>query len=68
MTLLKRGAAALLPSLCVVGIGLALGLSVYAYRLPPINLDLTAERSPVILDREGRLLRAFTTEEGRWRL
>jgi penicillin-binding protein 1C len=46
----------------------AAALSIYALSLPPINLDLTAERSPVVLDRDGRLLRAFTTEGGRWRL
>jgi penicillin-binding protein 1C len=40
----------------------------YAASLPEIDLDLTAARSTVVLDREGRLLRAFTTDDGRWRL
>jgi penicillin-binding protein 1C len=44
------------------------GIAIYASSLPSINLDLTAERSPVVLDRAGRLLRAFTTQGGRWRL
>jgi penicillin-binding protein 1C len=57
----------------ILAFGLAVGmfvagLTIYALALPPINLDLTSERSPVVLDRDGRLLRAFTTEGGRWRL
>lgn len=47
---------------------LSSALLFYAARLPPLDLSRTAERSPVILDREGRLLRAFTTDDGRWRL
>lgn len=57
----------LIALLSVVAAGIA-ALAIYAASLPPINLDLTSERSPVVLDREGRLLRAFTTQEGRWRL
>jgi penicillin-binding protein 1C len=57
----------------ILAFSLAIGISatvltIYALSLPPINLDLTSERSPVVLDRDGRLLRAFTTEGGRWRL
>jgi penicillin-binding protein 1C len=37
-------------------------------QMPEINLDLSAGRSPIVLDRDGRLLRAFTMEDGRWRL
>lgn len=36
--------------------------------LPPLDLTEIAERSVTVSDRNGRLLRAFTTEEGRWRL
>ena len=39
-----------------------------ASRLPPIDLAALAERSPVVLDRDGKLLRAFVTQDGRWKL
>ncbi|MGL5114425.1 MAG: penicillin-binding protein 1C [Beijerinckiaceae bacterium] len=42
---------------------LAVGLS-----LPPLDLSGTAERSPVVLDRKGEVLRAFTMADGRWRM
>ena len=37
-------------------------------RLPPLDLSNVAERSPIVLDRHGRLLRAFTMADGRWRM
>ncbi|MCE1237377.1 MAG: penicillin-binding protein 1C [Hyphomicrobiales bacterium] len=37
-------------------------------RLPRLDPRLAEVRSTVVLDREGRLLRPFLTEEGRWRL
>ena len=39
---------------------------VYALGPPPLGKDL--ETSHVVLDREGRVLRAYATSEGRWRL
>ena len=39
---------------------------VYSLGRPPLGKDL--ETSHVVLDREGRLLRAYATTEGRWRL
>ncbi len=39
-----------------------------ASQLPPIDLAAIAERSPVVLDRDGKLLRAFVTQDGRWKL
>ena len=37
-------------------------------RLGPPNLEQTTEVSTTVLDRHDRLLRAFTTDDGRWRL
>lgn len=57
-----------------LGVGLAAGLvgaggMAAAWRdLPPLDLSQLAERSATVSDRHGRLLRAFTTDEGRWRL
>ena len=38
------------------------------YALGPARLGKGLEYSHVVLDREGRLLRAYATREGRWRL
>jgi len=38
------------------------------YALGPAPLGQNLEYSHVVLDREGRLLRAYATREGRWRL
>ncbi len=56
--------------LVVVGLGLISILTARAYLTAPGPLDLadTAHGSPVVLDRNGKLLRAFTMEDGRWRL
>ena len=37
-------------------------------RLGPPNLETTSQLSITVLDRRDRLLRAFTTPDGRWRL
>jgi penicillin-binding protein 1C len=39
---------------------------VYSLGPPPLGKDL--ETSHIVLDREGRLLRAYATSDGRWRL
>ncbi|WP_420103238.1 transglycosylase domain-containing protein, partial [Bosea sp. (in: a-proteobacteria)] len=43
-------------------------LILYARSLPPLDLARAADRSTVVLDREGRLLRPFLTTDGRWKL
>jgi penicillin-binding protein 1C len=45
-----------------------LALAITWARLPPLDLAPTAERSPIVLDRSGQLLRAFTMQDGRWRM
>ncbi len=37
-------------------------------RLGPLNLAHAEHISPTVVDRNGNLLRAFTTKDGRWRL
>jgi penicillin-binding protein 1C len=34
----------------------------------PLNLDAPSQGSRIVVDRNGQLLRAFTTPDGRWRL
>ena len=45
-----------------------LGFAVYVVTLPPVDMSAANERSAVVLDRNGQLLRPFTTPDGRWRL
>ncbi len=61
---LKIGVAAC--ALAVVAATTALTL--YIRSLPPLDLSAAADRSTVVLDREGRLLRPFLTTDGRWKL
>jgi penicillin-binding protein 1C len=46
----------------------ALALGAFAWSLGPAPLGKTLEYSHAVLDRNGRLLRAYATSEGRWRL
>jgi penicillin-binding protein 1C len=46
----------------------AAALTLYIRALPPLDLTAAADRSAVVLDREGRLLRPFLTADGRWKL
>lgn len=56
-------AAAVLPLLALVGI-----VEHKVRRLPPLPLEQAERFSVTVLDRQDRLLRAFTTQDGRWRL
>ncbi|MBI3700497.1 MAG: penicillin-binding protein 1C [Afipia sp.] len=54
-----------------LGIALAVGLSVFAIWiawLPPLPLEQARRASTVVVDRNGKLLRAFAMPDGRWRL
>src|SRR4249920_3932483 len=59
---------AILTSTGGVGAAVALAGAVWAYSLGSAPLGKNLEYSHVVLDREGRLLRAYATREGRWRL
>lgn len=69
----RRGRIALrLYAVAVAGlVVVALGLGALrgaVLRLPPLDPRLAEVRSTVVLDRDGRLLRPFLTDDGRWRL
>jgi penicillin-binding protein 1C len=51
-----------------VGSTLAGAVSGYFSALGPPPLGVEIERSRLVVDRDGRLLRPYTTREGRWRL
>lgn len=57
----------LLVGLALAAAGLAAGLLTLDRLFPP-NLARYQERSTEIVDANGRLLRAFTTPDGKWRL
>ncbi|WP_284178710.1 penicillin-binding protein 1C [Rhabdaerophilum sp. SD176] len=47
---------------------LPLGFALYARGLPPLDLDALKERSTIVVDRNGKLLRPFVMADGRWRM
>jgi len=53
---------------CALALVAAAALTLYARSLPPLDLSAADDRSTVVLDREGRLLRPFLTADGRWKL
>src|SRR5262245_53334483 len=57
--------AALLFGLALMGLA---GAGFVADRMLPPPLERLAPVSTLVLDREGRVLRAYTTAEGNWRL
>ena len=63
-------AARRLLALAVAGLAAATGvaLEVTKQNIGPLPLEAAEATSVTVLDRENRLLRAFTTKDGRWRL
>lgn len=53
---------------CAAGAVMLLGFFVYAAWLPPLDLAALQARSPIVVDRNGALLRPFAMADGRWRL
>jgi penicillin-binding protein 1C len=51
-----------------LGLAVPAAWSEYLQRLGPIDLLSARQGSTIVVDREGRLLRAFTLPDGRWRL
>lgn len=49
-------------------VAVAVGAGAYVYALGPVPLGRHLAYSRLVLDRNGKLLRAYATPEGRWRL
>lgn len=64
----RRAARWIASSLTLLAMTGCVALLAYAASLPPLDLTTASDRSTVVLDREGRLLRPFLTEDGRWKL
>jgi penicillin-binding protein 1C len=64
---LRRGTI-LAAVLMVAALMPALTLWRFVESLGPLDLSVAENRSTVVLDRDGQLLRPFATQDGRWRL
>ncbi len=53
---------------CALALGVPVATSSYLRYLGPLDLSSSREGSTQVVDRDGRLLRAFTLTDGRWRL
>src|SRR5208282_3593768 len=61
--------AIILRSCCAVAALSLLALAAYSLKLfEPLPLEAASSSSRLVLDRDGHLLRAFTTPDGSWRL
>lgn len=66
--ILKKSAVAIAIIAAAFPLALLLALLIKATSLPPLSLTDARETSVIVTDREGRLLRPYATEDGRWRL
>ncbi len=66
--LARRGWFWLAASAAAVVIAMGAVFGMVAASLQPLDMAAANERSTVVLDRNDRLLRAYTTPDGRWRL
>jgi penicillin-binding protein 1C len=57
-----------LVSLSALAIVVSAATALYVRALGPLDVSAATRGSTIAVDREGHLLRAFTTEDGRWRL
>ena len=65
---LLGGAAALISATSVSAAAAWVGVELAKSRMGPPPLEVANDLSTVVLDRHGKLLRAFTTSNDRWRL
>lgn len=66
---MKPGRKTLLAGVVAAGFAAApASFALYAAALPPLDLEALKERSTIVVDREGKLLRPFVMADGRWRM
>jgi penicillin-binding protein 1C len=66
---IKRRALLAAGSLAaIIALSIPIAWKSATHALGPLDLALAARGSPIVTDRNGVLLRAFTTQDGRWRL
>ncbi|MBN9060851.1 MAG: penicillin-binding protein 1C [Rhizobiales bacterium] len=64
----RRFIVAALAASFVSSVAAGVGLYCFVQSLGPLDVSMARERSPIVVDRDGRLLRPFTTRDGRWRI
>jgi penicillin-binding protein 1C len=64
----RRGFAFAGVLITALGLGVPASWEAAERSLGPLDLSFVDQGSTIAVDREGRLLRAFTTQDGRWRL
>jgi len=64
----RRGIQIALAGACGGLAAAAIALAAWAYSLGPLPLGRDLDYSRIVVARDGRLLRAFATPDGRWRL
>ena len=60
-----RIAAAVVVAVCLAAVGV---LAAWVMSMPPLPLEQARRGSITVVDRHGKLLRAYATADGRWRL
>ncbi len=65
---MRRWLAGAVIGVAIVLVGLGVAWRSYVHALNPLDLSEARRASPVVVDRDGKLLRAFTMSDGRWRL
>ncbi len=64
----RRRLAVAAAACATVALGAGAAVGLYVHNLGPIDVSAALNGSTIVVDRDGRLLRAFTTPDGRWRL
>lgn len=64
----RRWLKVALATPCAIAVAAASALAISTVLLGPVPLGDRLDYSTVVLDRDGRLLRPFATQDGRWRL
>ncbi|MDB5651367.1 MAG: pbpC, partial [Hyphomicrobiales bacterium] len=64
----RRRFAHAMIGVAALGLGLPALSAQYLRALGPLDIAAAGQGSSIAVDRDGRLLRAFTTDDGRWRL
>ncbi len=54
--------------IATLGLGVPASWEAVKRQIGPLDLAIVDQGSSIAVDRDGRLLRAFTTQDGRWRL
>ncbi len=64
----RRTALICLAAIALIGGSAYAAIRIAMHRLGPPPIEAADALSPTVVDRDNRLLRAFTTPQGRWRL